>query len=181
MVKTLSERLGEDQCSILFQDSYYWGAKYSSNYDHPEAIDFQLMQQHLALLKQGQPIEMPVYDFVHHARTEQTTVLKPKPIILVDGILILHADSLRNSFDLKIFVECEEEVRRQRRLHRDIAERGRTYENTLKQFDFEVVPAHNKFVEPSKIHADKICVDSVDFNHLFLDQIFQHCQQYIVI
>lgn len=156
MVNKLYSLLGEDNCSVVFQDSYYLGLSSITNYDHIDSIDFDLMRDHIVSLKKGMSIDMPCYDFVTHKRKPQTVKLKPKPIILVDGILILASSLLRECFDLKVFVECDESVRRERRITRDVAERGRMHEEVLHQFDTQVVPAHNQFVEPSKEYADYV-------------------------
>ena len=156
MVNKLYSLLGEENCSVVFQDSYYLGLSSITNYDHIDAIDFPLMHDHLVKLKNGIAIDMPCYDFATHRRKSETIRLEPKPIILVDGILILASDLLHGNFDLKVFVECDEEIRRERRVTRDVAERGREYDETLNQFNTQVVPAHNQFVEPSKKHADYI-------------------------
>ncbi|WP_317929009.1 uridine kinase [Halioxenophilus sp. WMMB6] len=157
MALNVCRALGAGNCAIVYQDSYYRGLASITNYDLPEAIDFQLMATHLNSLKQGEIIAMPTYDFTTHRRTEKQVSLDPKPIILVDGILILHAPELANCFDFKVFVECSEEERRKRRLERDTRERGRTKEETLQQFNNQVAPLHNQLVEPSKQHADFIC------------------------
>jgi len=177
MVKKLYSLLGEENCSVVFQDSYYLGLSSITNYDHLDAIDFSLMQDHLVKLKNGIAIDMPCYDFATHKRKSETIRLEPKPIILVDGILILASDLLRDSFDLKVFVECDEEVRRERRVTRDVAERGREYDETLHQFNTQVVPAHNEFVEPSKKYADYIAKQA---NHIddiceCVDMLQRHC------
>lgn len=183
MVNTLHRLLGEKYCSVLFQDSYYLGLSHITNYDHPDAIDFELMRDHLALLKEGSAIEMPTYDFATHTRKKETVQLDAKPIILVDGILILASPYLKDSFDIKVFVECDEEARRSRRTSRDVAERGRTHEDTLHQFNSQVVPAHNMFVEPSKIHADYICKQPKNNQYPddFTQMLLSHCQTFIDI
>lgn len=180
MVNTLHSLLGEDQCSIVFQDSYYLGLSSITNYDHIDAIDFALMRDHLVKLKSGIAIDMPCYDFATHKRTSQTVRLEPKPIILVDGILVLASDVLRDSFDLKVFVECEESIRRERRTMRDVAERGRLLKETLHQFDTQVVPAHNQFVEPSKEYADYV-IEQAHYTNTdseFFTMLLDYCKQY---
>ena len=175
MATSLAQILGPDNCAVLYQDSYYRGAADITNFDVPEAIDFSLMAEHLAQLRAGDAIEMPTYDFTTHRRKAETIRLTPRPIIFVDGILILHATELRNSFDYKVFVECEEELRKNRRLVRDTLERGRTKEDIIRQFETQVAPLHNLYVEPSKAFADIICKQenwdgfSTDF--------LSHCQK----
>lgn len=179
MVNNLHAALGEDRCAVVFQDSYYLGLSSITNYDHLDAIDFSLMLEHLSRLKQGFSIDMPCYDFATHKRLSESVKLQPKPVILVDGILVLASEMLRNSFDLKIFVECEESVRRERRVKRDVAERGRQREETLHQFNTQVVPAHNRFVEPSKEFADHIFnqENSAVATDQILTRLIQQCAQ----
>ncbi|GAB2189414.1 uridine kinase [Sessilibacter sp. MAH1] len=181
MARLVAEHLGPENCAIMYQDSYYLGLETITNYDLPEAIDFKLMAEHLDQLRNGLPIEMPCYDFTTHRRKVETQTLLPKPIILVDGILILHAQQLQKSFDYKIFVECNEHERRQRRLIRDIQERGRTEEETLRQFNEQVVPLHNELVEPSKHCADFICIAENDTPPAQLaTDLLDYCKKIIV-
>ncbi len=181
LVKHLHAELGSDHCAVMFQDSYYLGLSSITNYDHLDAIDFGLMRDHLALLRDGISVDMPCYDFATHKRLPQSVHLDSKPIILVDGILVLASQELRNSFDLKVFAECEEEVRRERRIKRDVAERGRQYEETLHQFDTQVVPAHNLFVEPSKQYADYTFAqeDSSEATDKILSILQHQCEKII--
>lgn len=154
------ETLGSDQCVILPQDDYFFGygdapeGKGGPNFDHPDAVDFDKMYAQLSLLKQGQSIERPLYDFPTHMPKTETELTKPRPIILVDGILILHHARLRQLFDLSVFVRCDSAIRFERRLERDVRERGRTAESVREVFADQVDPMHDKFVEPSHIHAD---------------------------
>lgn len=180
IVKKLCSQLGEERCSVVFQDSYYLGLSCITNFDHPSAIDFTLMRDHLTQLKEGIAIDMPSYDFHTHKRRQERTYLEPTPIVLVDGILILASEILRDIFDLKVFVECDEALRRERRTDRDVADRGRKYEETLEQFDKQVVPAHNLFVEPSKQYADYICKQSQALHsESFLTILRNHCETII--
>lgn len=181
IAKKLCSLLGNDKCSVVFQDSYYLGLSNITNFDHPDAIDFSLMRDHLSQLKQGIAIEMPCYDFATHKRLDESVCLEPKPIILVDGILILATDLLRDAFDLKVFVECDESVRRDRRVKRDVTERGRQYEETLRQFDTQVVPAHNLFVEPSKQYANYVCGQAANalYDDKALETLHSYCEKII--
>lgn len=163
LARTLKDLLGDDQCAILYQDSYYLdqsarfdGDGGSVNFDHPDALDFELMAEHLALLKSGKTCQVPQYCFKDHTRLPETTPLAPKEYILVDGILILSQPKLRALFDHMIFVETAESVRLERRLFRDVEERGRSREGVLKQFSTQVKPMHDLFVEPSKAFAQTI-------------------------
>lgn len=148
--------MGSHRCALVFQDNYYRGLANIANFDVPEAIEFELMASHLRQLKSGQSIAMPTYDFSSHRRQTATQTVKASPIIIVDGILILHAPELRDIFDLKVYVECAEPERRQRRLMRDCRERGRSETEVLTQFNSQVAPLHDKYVEPSRQYADLI-------------------------
>lgn len=159
-VRQLSQQLGPDDAVLLEQDAYYRAAEGLSfaersrrNYDHPEAIEEELLAAHLRALLRGEPIERPVYDFAAHDRTPQTVRVEPRPCILVEGILILAAAPVRELLDLRIFVDTDADVRLARRLRRDVAERGRTPEGVLEQWEATVRPMHLRFVEPSKRHA----------------------------
>lgn len=154
--------LGDDICTIIRLDNYYKDRRDTSdtdplpNFDHPDAFEWALVRDQLKVLKSGEPIDIPTYDFVTHRRTDQTERVDPKPIVLIEGILILTQDILWPVFDQSFFVECSENVRLERRLARDIVERGRTEESVHKQFAAQVAPMHNKFVIPSKENADMI-------------------------
>ncbi len=160
---SLCSAFGESECSILLQDNYYHDQSASFdkdggrvNFDHPSAIDFKLLCEHLELLKSGEPIQMPSYDFKTHTRGFDNCLFKPKKIILVDGILLLSQEYTRDSFDDSIFIQCDEGLRFKRRLERDTRERGRTPEGVKEQFYKQVNPMHIKFVEPSKQYAQKV-------------------------
>lgn len=159
----LQDLMGGDRCAILRQDSYYRDQSRefdrdggSVNFDHPSAIDFALLSNHLAELKAGRAIEVPVYDFECHRRSTGTETLSPCPFIVVEGILILSHSVLRDSFDMKVFIDAPEEVRFARRLARDARERGRDPAGVKQQFLAQVKPMHDQFVEPSRQYADKV-------------------------
>jgi uridine kinase len=161
--KRLSELLGADLCTIIGQDSYYidQSSKFDKdggkvNFDHPDAIDFNLLEEHIISLKNGRDIAIPIYDFATHKRMSETQNLTPHPIILIDGILILSQENIRKHFDEAIFMDAPEEVRFDRRLNRDVNERGRTALGVYNQFINQVQPMHEQFVEPSKKFATKI-------------------------
>jgi len=126
------------------------------NYDHPDSLDVELFGQHLSLLSQGKPAECPVYDFATHTRLSETRTITPAPIVVVDGILLLSDQRLVPQFDMRIFRQCPEEVRLDRRIERDVLHRGRTEESVRKQFAATVKPMHDKYVFPSRQHADVI-------------------------
>jgi len=168
--KLLSEALGSSHCSILAQDSYYIdqsthfrGDGENVNFDHPSALDFPLLALHLAALKQGKSIQVPIYDFVTHTRRAETTALQPKSVILVDGTLILSQPPVRALLDHSLFIQTSEQVRFDRRYHRDLVERGRQPDGIRKQFFRQVKPMHDEFVEPSLAFASKVISGERDF------------------
>ena len=158
------------QVSIIGQDSYYkdQSEKFDHdggavNFDHPQSIDFDLLCDHLKALKSGKSVEIPQYDFATHRRLDQTVELGPKKVILVDGILIYCEPKLVELFDHKIYIDAPENIRFERRLKRDVAERGRTPDGVRKQFFDQVKPMHDEFVEPKKDLCDLI-VDPNSFD-----------------
>ncbi|NVD28948.1 uridine kinase [Parasphingorhabdus flavimaris] len=160
LTRKIFDRLGPDQCVILPQDDYFFGigdapeGKGGPNFDHPNAVDFEQMCLQLAQLKNGQTIDRPLYDFPTHMPKTETERTESRPVILIDGILILQHQPLRDLLDLSIFVECDAETRFARRLERDVRERGRTAQSVNDQFANQVGPMHDLHVEPSKTHAD---------------------------
>jgi uridine kinase len=166
----LTKALGADICEVIYQDNFYidQSAKFdfdggAVNFDHPDSIDFSLLASCLKKLKSGQAAEIPIYDFATHRRLKETIKVEPKPVLIVDGILIFHAGEVCPIFDEKIFFQTDESVRFQRRLDRDVVERGRTPEGVKKQFLTQVKPMHDLFVEPSKKMASKIVCDIEQF------------------
>jgi uridine kinase len=155
--------IGEDRVALLEHDAYYRDLPYLTleeraaiNYDHPESLETELLVAHLEALRAGHAVEVPVYDFATHRRMPQTAVVGPRPVIIVDGILILAEPHLRSLMDLKIFVDTDPDLRILRRLKRDVEERGRTIDSVIDQYLATVRPMHLEFVEPSKLHADLI-------------------------
>lgn len=126
------------------------------NYDHPSALDFPLLKQHLHDLLQGKTIEKPIYDFVNHCRSVETKKIKPSDIIILEGILTFHDKEIRDLLDIKIFVDTDPDIRILRRLRRDIEKRGRTFDEIRKQYYETVRPMHIQFVEPTKQWADVV-------------------------
>ncbi|MGB0452115.1 MAG: uridine kinase [Bacteriovoracaceae bacterium] len=157
-------------CKILLQDNYYIDQSHkfdhdggSVNFDHPESLDFDLMATHLKQIKRGQSIEIPQYDFKTHTRQKETNHLSAPDVLLIDGILILHPENVSNEFDHSIFVEAPEDLRYSRRLKRDVEERGRTPEGVQEQFQKQVKPMHDHFVEPTKLKSNlRVTVESFD-------------------
>ena len=181
-VRELAARLGPEQVVIIQQDSYYidrsreFKGDGSLNFDHPEVLDWELMATHLQSLREGRAAEIPIYDFATHSRLPKTVKAEPRPVILVDGILIFHPRPICELIQLKIFVDTAEPVRFERRLRRDVNERGRTPEGVREQYLRTVKPMHDTFVEPSKILADKIISGEQSF-HSELEQIIASLQR----
>jgi len=158
----LWECFGADQAVMMRQDDYYHSHKGGPlpNFDKPDAIDFKQLAADLSRIKAGQTIAAPLYDFTVHKRREKTQEIAAKPVIILEGILILAVDILRPLFDYACYMECSEPVRFERRLARDIAQRGRTEQSVWEQFYKQVEPAHQAYVEPSKHKADRIISQS---------------------
>ncbi len=163
VAEAIVSRIGADRIASLQHDSYYrdlagWDreALLHHNFDHPEALESELLARHMRELKAGRAIEVPIYDFTVHARTGRTRRVEPRGVVLVEGILIFAEPALRELFDIKIFVDTDADLRFIRRLRRDLAERGRTVESVIGQYMETVRPMHLEFVEPSKRWADLI-------------------------
>lgn len=162
---TIVRKISEVCSDFVFipQDNYYKSAEFISNenitafnFDHPDAFDMELLREHLLTLKAFQPIEMPLYDFVLHRRRDETVRVDPRPLIIVEGLMVLHDPKIRELLDLKLYVDTPADVRFIRRLKRDIAERGRTVESVCNQYMEVVRPGHMNFIEPTKEYADLI-------------------------
>lgn len=169
--RELLRLLGDSVCTILYQDNYYIDQSHrfdgdggSVNFDHPSSLDFDLFAMGLSHLKQGKPIEVPIYEFSTHKRLTKTITCEPKKVILVDGILILDSGVVRAQLDEAIFFDTPEHLRFQRRLDRDVHERGRTPDGVKKQFELQVRPMHDQFVQPSKAHAQTIVCDLGEYS-----------------
>ena len=162
LTRRLKERFG-DQISVISHDNYYkrqdhltYDERCRTNYDHPDAFDTDLMDEHLAALKRGETIYCPVYDFSEHNRSDDLLEIKPAPVILVEGILIFASQELCDLMDIKVFVDTDADVRILRRIVRDVKKRGRTLDSVVSQYLTTVKPMHEQFVEPSKRRADLI-------------------------
>ena len=157
------ESVSKDEVVFLQQDSYYRNLdqmpldyRRKINFDHPDALDNELLIEHLQALKRGEPAELPIYDFRTHTRLPRTLHMEPRPIIIIEGILIFADQRLLDEMDVKVYVDTPDDIRFIRRLRRDIAERGRTVESVIEQYLATVRPMHMQFVEPSKRYADVI-------------------------
>lgn len=163
VVHQIMRELPDTEVGIISQDSYYKANDCLSfeeraliNFDHPRAIDFELLTEHLKALKRGETINQPVYSFVHHNRTEDYVITHPRKVMIVEGILILTDLELRKLFDIKIYVHADSDERLIRRLKRDIAERGRDMEEVLTRYQTTLKPMQEQFIEPTKAFADII-------------------------
>jgi len=178
----LLDRVGRDQIAYLPHDAYYRDQKdlpleerAKVNYDHPDSLETELLIEHIRQLKDGQSIEMPVYDFTNHSRKVETIHIEPAPVILVEGILVFVEKELRNNFDVKIYVDTDSDIRFIRRLKRDIQDRGRTVNSVIDQYLKTVRPMHLEFVEASKRYAD-IIVPEGGLNVVALDMVIARLQ-----
>ena len=184
LTRHLKEHFGDD-VTVIGHDSYYKrqeGKTYEEraqvNYDHPNAFDTELLIQHLQELKAGRAIQCPVYSYADHNRTDQTVTITPTKVIIVEGILIFQNPTLRDMFDIKIFVETDADERILRRCLRDVEERGRTLQSVVNQYLTTVKPMDEKYVEPSRKYADIVVLEG-GHNLVALDMIMQRIQGHI--
>ena len=184
LMDNLVRRFG-DEVTVLSHDNYYrrrddmtMEERSKVNYDEPAALETDLMVKHLEQLRQGESIECPVYDFAQHNRSNKTTTIVPKRVIIVEGILIFENEALRDLMDIRIFVDTDADVRLGRRILRDVEERGRTLQSVLEQYETTVKPMHEKYVEPSKKHANLV-VPEGGKNYVALDMILSRIQRHL--
>lgn len=177
VAQAILQRVGPERISYLQHDAYYKdlsglppAQRAQVNFDHPNSLETDLLIEHIRLLRLGRPVELPVYDFSTHSRTEETFTVRPRGVILVEGILLFAEAAMREMLDVRIFVDTDPDLRFIRRLERDIAERGRTTESVIKQYLATVRPMHLEFVEPSKRYADVIIPEG-GFNLAALDMV----------
>lgn len=163
LLARMREHRTDRDIAILHEDCYYrrrddltFEQRQEINYDHPDAIEHTLLTDHLNRLRDGQPIEVPVYDYSIHNRTQDFNTFQPPKILILEGILILHRPELRDLLDLKVFVDVPLDICLSRRLERDIQHRGRSFDSVLQQYHKTVRPMYFEFIEPSKVHADLI-------------------------
>lgn len=175
VVDQIIANLPEGQVAVISQDSYYKDLSHLTkedrtkvNFDHPNAIDFKLLCEHLVELKEGRSILEPVYSFIEHNRTEQAKLIQPTKVLVVEGILILTDPTIRSIFDIKVFVHADSDERLIRRLKRDIAERGRDLDEVLNRYQTTLKPMHQQFIEPTKEFAD-IIIPNNRYNTVAVD------------
>ncbi len=177
VVHRIMNELPETEVGIISQDSYYkqthdlsYEERSRINFDHPRAIDFELLVQHLKDLKDGKAVDQPVYSFITHNRTDDTIHTHPRKVMIVEGILILTNPELRDLFDVKIYVHADSDERLIRRLKRDIAERGRDMEEVINRYQTTLKPMHEQFIEPTKAFAD-IIIPNDKYNTVAIDVV----------
>lgn len=175
VTQRIIEELGSDRVMILQQDSYYkdlshlsFDERAAQNFDHPNAIDSELLLQHVEELLNGWTVAIPLYDFTTHTRRAETRRAGPHDIIVLEGILILDNPRLREVMDIKVYVDTDPDIRFIRRLKRDTAERGRTMQAVIEQYESSVRPMHLQFVEPTKRYAD-IIIPEGGYNWVAID------------
>ncbi|RME45632.1 MAG: uridine kinase [Chloroflexi bacterium] len=183
VAQVILDRVGAHRITFLPQDAYYKdlsnlppAQRALMNFDHPDALEMDLMVEHLRMLRNWESIALPVYDFTTHTRKSETRHLEPNPVILVEGILALADARLRDLMDVKLYVDTDADVRFIRRLKRDIAERGRTMESVIEQYLTTVRPMHLEFVEPTKRYADVIIPEG-GFNQVAMDMVVARLEE----
>lgn len=183
VARAILDAVGRHRIAFVAQDSYYKDHEWSStdeplhyNFDHPSAIDHRLLVDHMRQLRDGRAVEGPVYDFVHHRRSAETSRVEPRSVVLLEGILLFVEPKLRELLDFKIFVDTDSDIRLIRRLRRDISERGRHLDDILQQYEETVRPMHLEFVEPSKRYADVIIPEGGE-NRVALGMVVARVEQ----
>ncbi len=184
----LIENFGSDEVSILRHDNYYkrhddmtYEERSLLNYDHPDAFDTELLYEHIKMLKDGHAIEMPVYDYTVHNRSDEVVIVNPAPVIVLEGILIFAEPSLCELMDIKVFVDTDADVRILRRILRDVKERERSLDSVISQYLTTVKPMHEQFVEPSKRRADIIIPEggkNVVALQMLIERVKKHLRKY---
>ncbi len=183
VVRSILDAVGRDRIALIEQDNYYRDVDWTTdasllhhNFDHPGSIDNELLVEHVRELRAGRAVEVPIYDFVRHRRTDRTRIVEPRPVVLLEGILIFVEPSLRAIQDFKVYVDTDADIRLIRRLTRDLDERGRTVEDVLRQYQETVRPMHLEFVEPSKRWADIIIPEGGE-NRVALEMVVARVEQ----
>lgn len=177
VARNIVKEFGEDEVAVIQQDSYYrdlshlsFEERVKTNFDHPDALDFDLVRRHLKRLVSGEAVRVPTYDFATHTRRKQTRDVHPHRAVVIEGVMVLTDRNLRDMLHIKIYVETDADVRFIRRLTRDIQERGRTYQDVIDQYLKTVRPMHEQFVETTKKYADIIIPEGGD-NPVAIDLI----------
>lgn len=186
VANVILDAVGRDRIAYLPHDAYYRdltdlppAQKAEVNFDHPNSLETELMIEHVKELKSGHPVDIPIYDFSTHSRTEEKIRVEPQRVIIVEGILIFAEPDLRKLFDVKLFVDTDPDIRFIRRLERDIAERGRTMEMVINQYLSTVRPMHLEFVDPSKRYADVIIPEG-GLNQVAMDMVIARIESLLI-
>jgi uridine kinase len=182
VLQQIIRAFGSDPIAILDHDAYYHDLSHLApekraqfNFDHPDALETDLMREHLDRLIAGETIEKPVYDFTTHTRRDETETVEPRPVIIIEGILVLAESILEERMDIKIYVDAADDIRLMRRIRRDMQERDRSIEGILRQYERTVRPMHLEFVEPSKREADVI-IPRGGHNHVAIQMVMSRIQ-----
>ena len=188
LANKLIDSFGSDEVSVLRHDNYYkrhdemsYDERALLNYDHPDAFDTELLCEHIKMLKEGQAVEMPVYDYTIHNRSSEVIVVNPAPVIVLEGILIFAEIALCELMDIKVFVDTDADVRILRRILRDVKERERSLDSVITQYLTTVKPMHEQFVEPSKRRADIIIPEggqNMVALQMFIERVKKHLRKY---
>ncbi len=183
VVNEVVKRLPKDDVVIVSQDSYYRDSvnlpleeRQKINFDHPDSIEFELLIDHIKQLKEGKTVQQPIYSYITCTRSAETIKVEPKHVVIVEGILCLTQPELRDLMDIKVFVDCEADLRLSRVIKRDIIERGRGIDQTLQRYEVTVRPMHLQFIEPSKHHAD-IIIPQGGQNKVAIDVLTQFIEK----
>ena len=186
VVNQIIQELPEGEVCVISQDSYYkdtshlpFDERTKINFDHPKAIEFDLLVAHLKELKKGNAIEQPIYSFIEHNRTKETITMHPKKVIIVEGILILTHTDIRELFDIKLYVYADSDERLIRRLRRDMSERGRDLDEVINRYQNTLKPMHQQFIEPTKEFAD-IIIPNNRYNTVAVDLIRKIINQRLI-
>lgn len=182
VLRRIIDAFGSDEIAVLDHDAYYQDLsdhppeeRERFNFDHPDALETELMRSHLDQLVEGEPVEKPIYDFTTHSRKEETATIEPRPVVIIEGILVLAEPELEEAMDIKIYVDTADDIRLMRRIRRDIQERGRAIDGVLRQYERTVRPMHIEFVEPSKRKAD-IIIPRGGHNHVAIQMVLARIQ-----
>lgn len=185
LANKLVDSFGDDEVTILRHDNYYkrhdemnYEERSRLNYDHPDAFDTELLCEHIKELKAGSSVSMPVYDYSVHNRSKETILVKPAPVIVLEGILIFAEPKLCDLMDIKVFVDTDADVRILRRIVRDVKNRGRSLDSVICQYLTTVKPMHEQFVEPSKRRADIIIPEGGE-NVVALDMLIERVRKHL--
>lgn len=180
----IKEKFGDD-VTVILHDDYYksfeeipFEERVKLNYDEPQAYDTDLMARDLAALKAGETVEIPIYDYAGYIRTREPRLVKPTKVVIAEGLLVLSVPELCDVFDISVFVDADADVRLIRRIRRDTAERGRTFDSVVDQYFATVKPMHEKYVEPSKKNADLVVLHGGE-NHVALDLLYHKIKNHI--